>query len=296
MDLRIVYRATLLFYFFFSPLICISQITVKVRADVDRNTILIGERLKLTIEADIPENQPIRFFLIDSIDHFEFIDKGKIDTINTSSGTRLRQQFVLTSFDSGRWVIPSYELDTQNAIKTDSFVINVGFLPFDTAQPYHDIKDVIPVEIEEKKKTNWYYFVAAGIIVLLILVYFFTRKKKHAPAPEILVDPFDEAMKQLELLPKQNLTPKEYYTRLTDIFRNYLAKRKNISSMQKTTDELVGQLRSLKLNDEYFQPLSQALRLCDFVKFAKYTPSAEDDRLVAGVIRNSIQVIEKMPR
>lgn len=295
MDLRIVHKAALFFFFFFCFVFCFSQTPVKVKANIDRNSILIGERIRLTLEADIPENQPIRFFTIDTIDHFEFLERGKIDTLNTSSGTMLRQQLLLTSFDSGIWVIPSYSLDRQNEIKTDSFIINVGFTPFDTAQAYHDIKDIIGVEVEKKKENYWLY-IAAGAVFLLVMVYLLTRRKKPKATVEKIVDPFEEAMQQLDALQKQNLPVKEYYTRLTEIFRTYMAKRKNISSQQKTTDELVTQLRTLHMNPEDYQKVANVLRLCDFVKFAKYQPGVEDDRVALSIIKNSIQSIENIVR
>lgn len=295
MDLRIVHKAALFFFFFFCFVFCFSQTPVKVKANIDRNSILIGERIKLTLEADIPENQPIRFFTIDTIDHFEFLERGKIDTINTISGTMLRQQLLLTSFDSGIWVIPSYALDRQNEIKTDSFIINVGFTPFDTAQAYHDIKDIIGVEVEKKKENYWLY-VAAGAVFILVMVYLLTRRKKPKATVEKIVDPFEEAMQQLDALQKQNFPIKEYYTRLTEIFRTYMTKKKNISSLQKTTDELVTQLRTLHMDPEDYQKLANVLRLCDFVKFAKYQPGTEDARIALSLIKNSIQSIEKIAR
>ena len=49
----------------------------------------------------------IRFFQLDSLPHFEFLNKQKIDTTNTGTGTVLSQVIRITSFDSGHWVIPS---------------------------------------------------------------------------------------------------------------------------------------------------------------------------------------------
>ncbi len=125
--------------FLFVVHICNAQTTV-VRATVDRNNILIGEQINLVLEAEIPENEPISFFTVDSIDHFEFLQKGKIDTVNTSKGTELKQLFRLTSFDSGRWVIPAYSLAHSESLRTDSIVVNVGFLAMDTTKDYNDIK------------------------------------------------------------------------------------------------------------------------------------------------------------
>jgi hypothetical protein len=52
-------------------------------------------------------------------------------------------------------------------------------------------------------------------------------------------------------------------------------------------------LKSLNLHKEQFGKLSQSLRLSDFVKFAKYIPSNDDDRNAFSEIRNAIVTIEK---
>ena len=291
MKIKIVHKATLYIICVLSFANAYAQSNVRIKASVDRTSILIGERINLVYEADIPETQPIRFVSIDTIDHFEFIDRGKIDTTNTSTGTSLRQQFIITSFDSGQWLIPAYVID---GIQTDSFLINVGFTPFDTSQAYHDIKGIIEIPVEEEEKKNWIMWAVGGFLLLVALIYIFVRKKQ----PEIVVvppvDPYTEAMKLLDSLGKRNEQPaKDYYTRLTDIFRNYLARKKNISSMQKTTDDIVVQLEPLKLPPEQYKKLAQSLRLADFVKFAKFNPSAEDDQESFNIIKETINSIEK---
>jgi hypothetical protein len=64
-------------------------------------------------------------------------------------------------------------------------------------------------------------------------------------------------------------------------------------SLQKTTDDLVIQLKTLPLDKEQFDTLSQALRLSDFVKFAKYIPSEKDNEDCFEEIKNTIIKIEK---
>ena len=73
----------------------------------------------------------------------------------------------------------------------------------------------------------------------------------------------------------------------------YVARKKGISSLQKTTDDLVVQLKELDLEKNSFEKLSKALRLSDFVKFAKYQPAPDDDRIAWETIRESIISIEK---
>lgn len=283
----------------FVVFICNAQ-TTTVRASVDRTDILIGEQINLILEADIPENEPISFFTIDSIEHFEFLQKGKIDTANTSKGTELKQLFRLTSFDSGRWVIPAYSLAHSESLRTDSIVINVGFMAMDTTKDYNDIKEIIEIEAEKKQDWTWYY-VGGGALLLALLIYLLTRKKKKKATDEAAAtqatDPFRDAMENLEQL-KQADYPgkgdtKKYYTRLTEIFRTYVEKRKGIHSLQQTTDDLVLQLRSIDLNKDEYHQLSQALRLSDFVKFAKYETTDTDNTNVFDTIKKSIEEIER---
>lgn len=273
----------------------IAQEKTVVKATVDRAQILIGEQIKLTLEADVPEHEPIRFFQFDSIPHFEFLNVQKIDTSNTGSGTVLSQIIHITSFDSGRWVIPSFTLGEN--IVTDSIPVDVGFAPFNPDQPYHDIKDIIEVTPEEKKeeKVKWWYIVAGVAVLLLILVLVFRKKKKPvvqaiAPPP----DPFLVAMGKLEKLQKEKPETKQYYSELVDIFREYVFAKKGIHSMQDTTDDLVKQLRSLNMPKDQLEQLTQSLRLSDFVKFAKYVPTADDDKNTFSIIGRSIQQIEQI--
>ena len=64
--------------------------------------------------------------------------------------------------------------------------------------------------------------------------------------------------------------------------------------MQKTTNDLVIKLQTLKPDKEKFDALTQALRMSDFVKFAKYQPSASDDEECWLAIRNGIDELEKL--
>ena len=276
---------------FLSPSAAAQNKTV-VKATVNRTQILIGEPITLTLETDVPEHEPIRFFQLDSIPHFEFLNRQKIDTVNTGSGTVLTQVMQITSFDSGHWVIPSMSLGENLA--TDSIPVDVGFSPFNPDQPYHDIKEIIEVTPEEKKEQiKWWYFVAGAVSLLLILVLVFRRKKKPAavvvqPPP----DPYREAMEQLKKLQAEKVDAKQFYSRLTDIFRIYVFEKKGIHSLQNTTHDLVAQLRSLNMPKDQFEQLEQALMLSDFVKFAKYVPSPDNDKYVFDIIVRTIQQIE----
>lgn len=266
-----------------------------VKASVDKKAILIGEQINLRLDADIPGNQAIRFFHVDSLPHFEILEQQKIDTADTDGGTGLSQVIRITSWDSGHWVIPQFTLG--GSLFTDSIGIDVGFSPFDTAQPYHDIKAIIEVKPEEaKKKWPWWYYVIGAVVLIALLLVFLVRKKKK---PEVKIteappDAYQIAMTELDKLQKQKGEARVYYTKLIDIFRTYVHNKKGIHSMQQITDDLVLQLHELSLPKEQFDKLAQSLRMSDFVKFAKYVPTQEDDRTALDVIKASIDNIEQM--
>jgi len=291
---NLIYHTTLTIVALFFSVIAAAQGKTTAKATVDRSQILIGEPISLRLEVDVPEHEAIRFFQVDSLPHFEFLEVQKIDTSNTGSGTVLTQVMRITSFDSGHWVIPALVLG-QN-IATDSIPVDVGFSAFNPDQPYHDIKEIIEVTPEEKKeKPRWWYLLAGAALLIIILVLVFRKKKK--PVVTIVeqpVDAYKEAMTKLETLLLEKPAAKQYYSRLVDIFRVYVLSKTGIHSLQNTTDDLVSQLRGLQISKEQFEQLSQSLRLSDFVKFAKYIPSENDDKNAFGVISGSIQQIEQM--
>lgn len=266
-----------------------------VRASVDRSQIVIGERIQLKLEADIPENQPIRFFQLDSIPHFEIINPGKIDTANAGRGTSLSQTIYITSFDSGHWVLPPLPLGFDETIMTDSIPVDVGFSPFDPQQPYHDVKDVMEVKpVEEEKQSKLWWFIGGGVLLAIILFFVLRKPKKPVAKPVAApIDPYKQALEQLEKLRKEKLTSKAYYSGMTDVFRTYVEKRKGIHSLQQTTGDLVQQLKSIGIEPSLYKELAETLQLSDFVKFAKYETTNADDTRALDTIKKTIEHIEQ---
>jgi len=245
------------------------------------------------MEADFPLHEPMSFFNIDTIPHFEILERKKIDTVDNNEGIKLSQTLTLTSFDSGHWVIPAFELDADKPLFTDSIPINVGFSPFDPNQEYHDIKDIINVQAEKKEKETWYWYAAVSAVLIAMIIYLLVRRRKKPAVAAPPVDPYTEAKEELEKLRKEKVSSKLFYSRLVDIFRLYIFRRKGIASLQETTDDLVLQLRRLKLPENDFARLGQALRMSDSVKFAKYEPGESEKEESFIITRQCIDMIEK---
>jgi len=269
-----------------------AQKDATIKATIDKNRILIGEPIVLSIEMRLPGSASASSFKLDSIPHFEILEPPVIDSSNENGITIIKTLYTITSFDSGHWVIPSYRLSAR--VRSDTLPVDVLYTDVDPNKDYNDIKDIIEVKLPKKKKW-WLYAIAGGLLLVAAMVYFL-RKKKPVPVPATPAVPLnacEEAIKELEELQQSKPETKIFHSRLTGIFRLYVYRKKGILSLQKTTDDLVLQLKSLDIGKEQFDRLAQALRLSDFVKFAKYVPTNEDDMNCLNEIKNSIIDIEK---
>lgn len=286
--LKKIIITALLFFFVASVL---AQPGASIEVAVNKNKILIGEPLELTIETYMPPGLSKKESVVDTIPHFEFLEKPVTNEIDEGQGLRIKSFYKMTSFDSGHWVIPSFVLSGK--IKSDTIGIDVVFSDFDPEQDYHDIKGIIEAEQPEKNKQWWY--IVGGVFLLSAALYFFLRKKKPAAVSVAYEKPiyaYAEAMRSLEELRVGNLSGKAYFTRLTDIFKLYVFRKKGIQSLQRTTDDLVLQLKDAGFNNDECDRLSSSLRLADFVKFAKYNASDDDKAISFSNVLAAIKSIE----
>jgi LPXTG-motif cell wall-anchored protein len=267
-----------------------AQKSFKITYAIDKGKILIGEPLQLTLEAVVPADFKTDFYAIDSIEHFEFLKPVQVDSSVGDNKKTIKAIYTLTSFDSGHWVIPSFVLNSK--VKSDTIPVDVVFAAFNPEQDYHDIKDII--EVKEKTKKDWLWYAVAGTVLILLLIYFLLKKRKNpVPVAAPAINAYEDALKQLAELKKQNLAGKDFHTRLVEIFKLYVLRKKNILSLQKTTEDLGMQLRVIIKDPEMYNQLQQTLRLSDFVKFAKYNSNAEEDQHSLLIIKNTISQIEE---
>jgi hypothetical protein len=94
------------------------------------------------------------------------------------------------------------------------------------------------------------------------------------------------ALSELDKLKEEQLWQhdkvKDYYTRLTDIVRVYLEERYEVPAMEQTTQEILAEFKgdSSEIKGKLFTGLQKTLETSDLVKFAKYTPLADENHFV----------------
>ena len=283
--MKYLFLFCLLFVVYFLP-------AQEVRFSFDKKAILLGEPIKMTIDATIGTGQNSDLFSIDTLPHFEVLDQGKIDTAMEAGALRLKQIVSITSWDSGSWQLPAV---IRNGQALQPVTIEVSYTsPWNPAQPYHDIKGIAPVK-NPGRSTWWWYVIGLAVLIALFLL-FFPEGQKDKTKTELDANAYKKAMQALEGLQKEgnaSVNAKQYYTELINIFRTYLKGAKGIQSFSKTTDDLSIQLQSLKMPQAAYNSLVQTLRMSDLVKFAQYRPEGQINLDSLNTIRESINTIEQ---
>lgn len=256
----------------------------------DKQKILLGEQIGVTAKAFVDKGKSLDKFPLDTLDHFEILQSSKVDTTTVGNTLQLSQTLLVISWDSGRWSVPTQILG--NGPAKPIFIDVVYTSPWNAAQPYHDIKGIVPVR-NPGKSTWWWYLVGLAVLVALFLL-FFPGSKKETGEPQLDKSAYKKAMQQLDKLERERPSDdKQFYTELVNIFRSYLKGAKGLQSFSKTTDDLSIQLQSQKLPSHNYNTLVQTLRLSDLAKFAAYKPAEGLSKEAFNTIKQSITTLEQ---
>ena len=276
-------KGSLAVLFFILPFFLFSQ-TPSAKLSVDRNHVLLGEQLHLTVDVTTTTQKPITkwFDLPDNFNHLEILKRSGIDSSREGPTLQYHQSFVITGFDSGIWTIPPIFIGFgKKLIKSDSLSITIVPVQL-TDSTYHDIREIIEVPLS---KTNWLLWIAAAIslIILGVLVYLWMKSRiKPGTAVQTAsqLSAYNDALQKLQLLKSQKLPEKgetkKYYSELSEIFKKYVQLKFVTPALQSTTDEVLIFMSS-KLDKAPLGKLAESLRIGDAVKFAKYQPGHEQN-------------------
>lgn len=212
---------------------------------------------------------------------------------NGEKGNILKSIIKIQSFDSGDYIIPPIlYTNGHDTVLSNSVALRV--FPIDTITTDSDLKPINSILPNYDRKLvdylpdwlidYWIYIVialviiAGGICAYLLLTKKITLNIIPQKKPE---PPYNVAIAKLEQLREEQLCEqglqKEYYTRLTDILREYLDRRFNINAMEMTSTQIRQALNNSKDEIMSKQLVEQVLEIADFVKFAKAQPLGDDN-------------------
>jgi len=286
--------------------------TTAPEASLDSTLLLIGDQVKLDLKLEIGRGTQVLFPMFGDtlIKGVEVLNSSLVDTVFLKSGRMiLSQRHVITSFDTGMYVIPRLPIFVKEGSKVDTLFSNmlamkVVTLKVDTAKAIFDIKPPIqkPLVFSEIAVPVFGILLALLIIAIGIFVYIrykknkpiFKREKPKEPAHII-------AYRELNILKQEKLWQqgelKEYYTRLTDIFRIYIENRFSVYALEQTSDQIINSLVNLnEFDKKTINKIKDLLFWSDLAKFAKAVPGPDDNiinyKTVKEFVDNTRLIIE----
>ena len=275
----------------------ISGQDVKVTSSFDSSLIYIGDQIKFTITVDQPSGLSLTlpFFKDTLCKNIDIISGPVFDsTVSDNGRIKILEKYLITSFDSGLYQIPPVYAEMKNEAGIRRFysdyshlrVARVNIAPADTSLKIFDIIEPYRAPVTLGEIIPWALVIALAGLLTWAAIRFIRKLKKNKAGIEVVINPDPAhiiAFRELEKLKSEQLWQKGeikiYYTRLTEILRQYLENRFSVLSLELTTSETLEALvRTGFKKDGSYNQLKTVLTGADLVKFAKYKPEpAEND-------------------
>ena len=275
-------------------LTCRAQDDGTLRSRLSRDSILIGDQIEWTIDLQLAPGEGARVSKPGEtpVPGVEALGEMSLDTLSQKKGVlNLRGRIILTSFDSGSYVLPPlYVLlaRTDGTIDTLEYAgptLAVNTIPIDTAtfQPY-DIKGQIRYPLTFKEVIPW-----VGLALLVAaLIWLFVRwirlrrqNRDFFGKPVVKDPPHIVALRSLEKTRSQKLwqtgKQKQFYTQVTDALRQYIAARYEVPALEQTSAEMFQDLEDKAIDPALTDSLKDLFTTADFVKFAKHAATDQEN-------------------
>ena len=268
-----------------------------VSATLDSTTLYIGDQTDLHLRATCATGEQVTMPVLDKelIPGVEIVDRTIVDTLALKDGrVQYDQYLTLTSFeDSLFYIAPLPFVSGDDTVWSEALTLNV-VQPFEmdsTDMAITDIKGVYKAPIWWWGIFRWVLLVlllaGIGVAAYYLITYLQSRKRDEQgnemstiplrPAEEVALEKLD-AIKEKKIWQQGQV--KEYYTQLTDVVREYIARRFEVSSVEQTSDETLRDIRPLLIErKDLYDQLRKMLTLADLVKFAKWSTTPDENEL-----------------
>ena len=201
----------------------------------------------------------------------------------------IRAGLVLTSFDEGQYELPRIiiqRLSKQGVLDTlvfEPMKVEFKTMPVDTATFVpHDIKGQMRYPVTVREVLPW--FVGSQWIVMLIIlavclylmykVKEVVEQRRREPAHVVALRELDKYRGKEMWAPEKQ---KAFYSGVTDALREYISARYGVGAMEMTTSEIFTDMKKSDVPEELLLEVQLLFETADFVKFAKFVASDEDN-------------------
>lgn len=231
------------------------------------------------------------------------VSDWKIDTLNVSKGVvrnySLRGSFVIQPFAEGHYELPPISLLRRHRDgSVDTLVFSpvpmeVTTIQIDTTTFVpHDIRPQIRYPLTFAEVLPWVAGIIGGIVLVAAAVFLIMRSRKRKEGPVNREPAHITALRKLDRFRSNKYwapeKQKQFYSGVTDALREYIASRYEVGAMEMTSAELFRSLKGSDIPPGLYGELKELFERADFVKFAKYVASDEEN---AGVLPLGVRFV-----
>ena len=265
----------------------------------ERDSILVADQLLYGFDLkqvregtqlvfpELPKEQDYRMM---------YLSPWRLDTVKVTRQKKglprlldLKGSVVISSFEEGLYELPQIAIgrvSEDGVIDTLVFEpmrLDVKTMPVDTATFVpHDIKGQIKYPLTFAEVFPWAFggWVIVLLLILLVCLVIIRRRKgeevfvRRDPAHIVALRKLDRYRGNKMWAPEKQ---KAFYSGVTDTLREYIASRYGISAMEMTTAEIFSDMKNTDVSPELLKEVRELFERADFVKFAKYVASDEDN-------------------
>ena len=266
-----------------------------------RDSILVGDRLLYGFELDnVPDSTVLAFpkvanpFMQDVL----ALPMWQVDTLKVqkikANNTRLlniRASVAIQPFEEGTYELPPLfvqRIHSDGTIDTLQFnrqTIEVFTMPVDTATFVpHDLREQAGYPVTAAEVLPWVMGFWLAALLVIGLVSWILSRRRDAEGPTFREPAHITALRKLDKWRGDKFwapdKQKLFYSGVTDALREYIVARYGVGAMEMTTAEIFDGLRGTDIPADLYQEMKDLFERADFVKFAKYIATPEDNATV----------------
>ncbi len=258
-----------------------APVTLEARAADTK--IKLGQSLRLTVQVTADPGVQLK---LPAADSFTFEPWEVRDAVLTEQPSRGGQKqwlytFRLAAWDIGQQKVPSVKLSYQLAgqtreAATEPIEVTVATPEPDPEGEIRDFHGADPLPIP------WWVYAMATLCALVTLALFWIgvkaiRASLTRKQPEVPLGPVEWTLRELDKL--GDLKDAPGYERFTQVLRTFLARKHQLPVLERTTSEVLSEMRERSFPPEQVQVVQSVLEEGDLVKFARQVPGDAGSRV-----------------
>ena len=265
----------------------------------ERDSVLVADQLLYGFELkqvkegtglilpEIPQEQDYRLM---------YLSPWTLDTVKVTKQKNglprlldLRGSVVVSSFEEGLYELPQIvvgrlsEEGVTDTLVFEPLRLEVKTMPVDTATFVpHDIKGQIRYPLTFAEIFPWVLGVCAAVLLMIFAIRFIIMRRRAEDPAYAHKDPAHIiALRKLDKYRGSKMWAPEkqklFYSGVTDTLREYISSRYGVPAMEMTTAQIFDDMKATDAPEALLKEVRELFDRADFVKFAKYVASEEDN-------------------